>query len=255
MAKSCLSFKFAAMPLTFAHPAAILPAKYLPKKWYSWTALIVGSVVPDFEAFIKLGGEKKFSHSWVGMFGFDLPVGIVLMILFHVVVRDAVIDQFPSFFYKRFCILKKTDWIHNFKERYAVIIISLLVGIATHLIWDRLTHTDTYTYYQKAGIYLGDKSEEVRRWLQWLSSFVGLILLFWLIAVLPVHNDIPRKKWSNFLPVVVTVALLIFILRAFFPYIGDDMINTSIGAVLWGIIVACYIVYRRRTRLKENLDR
>jgi hypothetical protein len=42
------------MPFTFAHPAIVLPLKHLPKRWYSLTGLIIGSMTPDFEYFIRM---------------------------------------------------------------------------------------------------------------------------------------------------------------------------------------------------------
>lgn len=41
------------MPFTFSHPAIILPLSYLPKKWFSLTGLIIGSLIPDFEYLLE----------------------------------------------------------------------------------------------------------------------------------------------------------------------------------------------------------
>ena len=235
------------MPLTFAHPAAVLPFKYLPKKWYSWTGLIIGSMVPDFEAFIKMGGSKVFSHTWAGMFLYDLPVGVLLVLLFHFIVRDALIDQLPGFLFRRFYVLKGKARI-GAVNRYFVVIVSLLVGIATHLIWDRITHTDTYTYTERVGIsFEPEIDKKLRQWLQWGCSAAGLLLLLWQILVLPVVTNVKRKPWRNFWWLAVGVALTIFAVRLNFFYVfNDDLINTAIAGFLWGIIVASAAVKLRR---------
>ena len=39
------------MPFTFSYPAIVLPLTYLPRRWFSLTGLIIGSLTPDFEDF------------------------------------------------------------------------------------------------------------------------------------------------------------------------------------------------------------
>ncbi|OHX65615.1 DUF4184 family protein [Flammeovirga pacifica] len=53
--------KYFSMPLTFAHPAFVLFLK--KNKYLSITALIIGSVIPDFEHFLILDISKKYGHT------------------------------------------------------------------------------------------------------------------------------------------------------------------------------------------------
>jgi hypothetical protein len=55
------------MPFTFSHPAIILPLAYLPKKWYSMTGLVIGSLVPDFEYFLRMSMAGYHSHTIAGL--------------------------------------------------------------------------------------------------------------------------------------------------------------------------------------------
>ncbi len=51
------------MPFTLAHPAAVLPVK---NKWphlFNGTALILGSMAPDFEYFIRFKAQGTIGHS------------------------------------------------------------------------------------------------------------------------------------------------------------------------------------------------
>ena len=57
------------MPFTFSHPAIILPLKKLPKKYISMTGLIVGSIAPDFEYFLRM--KSKYSHTMSGILWYD----------------------------------------------------------------------------------------------------------------------------------------------------------------------------------------
>jgi hypothetical protein len=51
------------MPFTFSHPALILPLTRLPKRWVSATGLVIGSIVPDFEKFLKMNDGNTYSHT------------------------------------------------------------------------------------------------------------------------------------------------------------------------------------------------
>ena len=67
------------MPFTFAHPAIVLPLlKKKYSRYFSATGLIVGSMAPDFEAFIGFRKEKIYSHNWLGVFWFDLPLALII---------------------------------------------------------------------------------------------------------------------------------------------------------------------------------
>jgi hypothetical protein len=128
------------MPFTFSHPAAILPFKIFPKKWISLTGLIVGSMVPDFEKFIKMSPGNSFSHTWEGLFLFNLPFGLLLCFVFHNVVRDSLICHLPLYFRKRLAHTLQYIWTGYFRKRYALVIISILIGTISHIGWDSITH-------------------------------------------------------------------------------------------------------------------
>src|SRR5215210_2636523 len=85
------------MPFTFCHPAAVLVFNYFPKKWISLTGLIVGSLSPDFEYFIRMQKLSLYSHSLGGLFFFDLPVGLVLTFIYYKIVHKTVINNLPFF--------------------------------------------------------------------------------------------------------------------------------------------------------------
>jgi len=61
------------MPLTLAHPAAVLPAVRFRRRGLPFVPLVIGSVTPDFEYFFKLEPTGHFSHTVPGVFLFCLP--------------------------------------------------------------------------------------------------------------------------------------------------------------------------------------
>jgi hypothetical protein len=124
------------VPFTFAHPAAVL----LLRRFLWFPGLVVGSVVPDIAYYLPVPGGAGATHSVVGLVGIDLLLGIVLVVVGQLVIapllalscdgwRARVVPPNP--------IARFTTW------RVRVIALgSLIVGAATHLVWDAVTHTD-----------------------------------------------------------------------------------------------------------------
>ena len=52
------------MPFTFAHPAIVLPF-YKKPKFFSMTTLIIGSMSPDFEYFLRMKIKSDMSQTLI----------------------------------------------------------------------------------------------------------------------------------------------------------------------------------------------
>ena len=90
------------MPFTPAHPAIVLPFLKIKPERVSATALVIGSIAPDFEYFFKMSVSGQHSHTLLGILYFDIPVTIGLAFLFHGVVKRNLIANLPAFFQYRF---------------------------------------------------------------------------------------------------------------------------------------------------------
>ena len=84
--------------------------------------------------------ESVYSHTWIGLFWFDLPLTMILAFIFHLIVRDTLIDNLPAFLQKRFIIFKNFNWVKHCKQSFSIIIVSSIIGVATHILWDGFTH-------------------------------------------------------------------------------------------------------------------
>tara|TARA_R110002020_G_scaffold97708_5_gene233175 strand:+ start:4304 stop:5035 length:732 start_codon:yes stop_codon:yes gene_type:complete len=132
------------MPFTFAHPAIILPLAHLPRKWFSLTGLVIGSLTPDFEYFLRMAIKSDHSHTVGGLLWFDLPLGLAISFIFHNLVRDRLFDNLPRFLKSRFGAFTEFDWNGYFKKNWMVVIISILLGAISHIFWDGFTHDHGY---------------------------------------------------------------------------------------------------------------
>ena len=132
------------MPFTFSHPAIILPFVSLKKKWLSATGLIVGSMIPDFEYFIRMKDKSIYSHTLAGLCWFDLPLGILVCFIYHNFVRDPFIDNSLKLVKERLIPYKGFNWTGYFKRYWLVVCVSILIGGASHILWDDFTHERGY---------------------------------------------------------------------------------------------------------------
>ena len=91
------------MPFTFSHPAIVLPLLNRNKSriLFSSTGLVIGSIIPDFESFIRFDQHKQYSHTWLGIFWFDLPLAILFSFIFSSIcalIRFKMLDQSSKIF-------------------------------------------------------------------------------------------------------------------------------------------------------------
>lgn len=182
------------MPFTFSHPAILLPLINKRRKIFSATGLVLGSLIPDFEAFIRLDVHKHYSHTWLGIFWFDLPLAVLVSFLFHTIVRDPLIAALPAPLHQRFARFIGFNWLLYFKRHFAVVLISLLIGIASHLLWDAFTHLNlVYPNAVDSKIYItrGFRLFRVRLYklLQYSNSLIGMYFVILHILKMPRQQE------------------------------------------------------------------
>lgn len=208
------------MPFTPAHSAAVLPL--IGRKHFSATALVAGSVAPDFEYFIRLSVNSIHSHTIPGLFYFDVPVAILLGIIFHTIVKNNLFSNLPGFITARFRETLTLDFMASLRRDYLMIIGSALIGAATHVFWDEFTHNKGY-FAQALPIYKGTFLPLFGvQWplffvLQHVSTLVGTIALLIFIFRKPVgelnssREGNPASYWLKVFLVIVIVLVVRFL--------------------------------------------
>ena len=119
------------MPNPLAHPAAAIP---FTKVKLIFSALVFGSIAPDFGYFIKVG-QGYFMYTLPGLFLFDVPVGLILLWLFHTFAKWPLLSLLPKGLQRRL-IDPARDFSYGPAKRFGLILLSLLVGSITHIIWE-----------------------------------------------------------------------------------------------------------------------
>ncbi|SHH80022.1 protein of unknown function [Chryseolinea serpens] len=231
------------MPFTPAHPALVLPL--IRWRYVSATALIIGSMAPDFEYFFKMSVNGSYGHTLWGVFYFDLPITFLLAWLFHAVVKRNAIHNLPRFLQRKFQDTLALDFMTYLKSHAAIFIASALVGTASHLLWDNFTHNDGYfagiipAYKTVFFPYDGVKYPLFYA-LQNISSGVGLtIVLVYLLVKKPTDNTattlyIPRiDYWALLAVITMAVVALRFWIKP-----SDYHLGNAVVSVVSGLLVA-----------------
>ena len=172
------------MPFTLAHPAAALPFR---NTRLVLSAVVVGSMAPDFEYFLRLAPQGRYFHSLPGLFLCTLPAGLAVLWLFHRSARYAIVRLLPASVQRR---LVCRDFPFGGTRRFALLAFSVLVGAFTHILWDSFTHKQSWLVRQWPPLHQQvviswpiHRSVFVYALLQHLSGLIGIgVLVLWFVA-------------------------------------------------------------------------
>lgn len=175
------------MPFTLSHPAAVLPLLRHP---FVPAALVCGALAPDAPYFLDATGVPVSAESWYEPFlnattshtlsGLTVSGTFALALLaLYWLVRRPVLALLPA----RLSPARTTDRAATARgghvlRRTGWLLLSVLIGILTHLLWDAFTHYDGYfvTHLGFLRAHLaGDLT--VARAVQHLSTVGGLIAI------------------------------------------------------------------------------
>jgi hypothetical protein len=126
------------MPLTPAHTAAAWPlGRLLPS--LPLDALVIGTMVPDFQYLLELAPRGRFGHSPLGLLAFCLPVGLLTWALYRQVVRPAGLLLAPPGL-RASLVAGHTTVLP--------VIVAVLLGAASHVFWDSFTHAQGWAVHR-----------------------------------------------------------------------------------------------------------
>ncbi|QKS69895.1 DUF4184 family protein [Paenalkalicoccus suaedae] len=244
------------MPLTLAHPAAVLPFSR-NSKYIDFTALVLGSMAPDFEYFLRGQPAGVIGHTWTGFFVLNLPMVIILYILYKTFIHKTLFQHLPTFLQDTYSQKIEPKGL----LKIVVLLYSALLGMLTHVTWDSFTHQEGFMVLQlsflRNSVHVFDYTIPIYSLLQHGSTLLGLTVIvaymMFRTAKYSSHrraNAPTRQKlvyWSQ-------IAGLSVLLVGFW-YAIDPVPLAAIGAYVVRIIdvvaisllvVSVYFVYGRR---------
>lgn len=181
------------MPFTPSHVAAAIPLLRTP---LLPAALVVGTTAPDIPYYVPLFVPRALSHSLLGLVSVDLVLGVIGALLWWFLLREPIIDLLPRSIGRRIPFQQRTAWRPpgwGWPLTVAVLLLSVLVGAATHLIWDSFTHPGWLVdHVNVLRVRVGPLP--VAKWLQHVSSVGGLgVVGVWAIVMLRRASPDPAR--------------------------------------------------------------
>jgi hypothetical protein len=163
------------MPFTLAHPAAAVP---LARFGLPLSALVVGSMAPDFPYFYRLSTSDQSGHTLLGLFTYCLPAGFVALLIYHKLLKRYVLSFLPAADRARL----SAEFRFGPISRLLLIAIAIVLGAATHIAWDSFTHAHGWIVERlpmlQAWLFRAGRSDiRMYKVLQHGSTVVGLLLL------------------------------------------------------------------------------
>ncbi|PKM95642.1 MAG: DUF4184 domain-containing protein [Firmicutes bacterium HGW-Firmicutes-1] len=233
------------MPFTFAHPLAVLPLGKKKNKYFDFTALIIGSMAPDFEYFIHFKPYQMYGHTLLGQLFYNMPLVIIIAFIYHYILKESIIINLPNPYSTYYNYLIKKRWTIFSKRAFIMFVYSALIGMFTHLIWDSFTHIEGYFVTKivilSKSITLINYKIPIYKILQHGSTVIGLTIIvfcLWKIKEInPINNldNISKvskaRFWIGFIVISIFIEIIaIFLLKDF-----------SIGSVIVGFISSGFI--------------
>ena len=131
------------MPCTFSHPLAVVPLRRFCPERLNFTALIIGSMSPDFGYYIGKFPLANFAHTALGTLAVCLPTGLLALGLFYLIRRPLcfVLPQPHRAALLPLASRRPSVSVHG----VFVAALSILLGAWTHTVWDSFTHPDGWT--------------------------------------------------------------------------------------------------------------
>ena len=129
------------MPLTFlSHQAVVLPLKLRAPRWFSGTALVLGSMAPDVEYFIRgMPSGELPSHTWLGQITLCLPTTLVLYWLVTRIIAEPLAAHLPNggeFRLRDYALLRDQP---STLRHWGLVAVAAVIGSVSHVVLDRAT--------------------------------------------------------------------------------------------------------------------
>ncbi|RMB58159.1 DUF4184 family protein [Tessaracoccus antarcticus] len=233
------------MPFTPAHVAAVLPLRGRP--YFPFAALAAGSMSPDLPYFLPFSGSipRHVTHSVWSIPTWDLLFGMALWLVWRWV-APIVHDVAPR--------PVRTRWTPPTGQdpAWLGVVAAVVVGSATHILWDALTHAGYLTSVIGPLAAIHDSPlgrHHGYSYLQYASGALGLAVLLWVGFRQPPRSPGPRRQPGTAAAapaIVIAAALLAVALRVTTMHDPTDRramvfttVTSSISGAALGVIVVC----------------
>lgn len=201
-------------------------------------------MAPDFLYFMLLSHTSHYGHTLRGAFLFSLPAGLIVLWLFHRLLKRPLLSLAPDHLARR---ISSDDLRYTFgpASRFAWVATSVLVGIFTHILWDDFTHEKGLfvTMAPELRLYFG-LHMPLYSFLQLGSTVVGAAFLAWAywrwLHRTTEHHETVVPQLSIGVRILVIVVCLAAMIAFALPY-GLELANGSRGN-WWSEFIVRFVI-------------
>ncbi|QFF99013.1 DUF4184 family protein [Psychrobacillus glaciei] len=251
------------MPLTFAHPAVVLPFSR-NSKYVNFFALVLGSMSPDFEYFLRGKPYGEIGHTFFGFIAFNLPILVVVHFIYQICIHRTLVSHLPS-------VLQDT---YNQKTsspsllKIFVFLFSALFGMLTHVVWDSFTHFGGFMVTNLSilsyTVHIFDFNIPIFKFLQHGSTIVGttviIVYMYFRTARSRCNSNEttrPKQKFKYWGRITLLTALLFclwyFIDRVSIEFYGIIVVRIIDSALISLLVVSLYFNHFNRAKTGDPL--
>lgn len=202
------------MPFTFSHPAAAIPFR---RYGLVISALVIGSMAPDIEYFTRLAQQDRSAHTYPGVLTIAFPVALAALAVFHHVMKWPCLSLMPRSWQARL-VTSAGHFRWRPAKHVVLILISLMIGIVTHLVWDSFTHKEGWIVQQVPGMRsplfsVGQSVISPYKLAQHVSTvlgglFIAIIVIMCVRRMPPSSGKLPPALPGSVSAVVVTIGTI-----------------------------------------------
>ncbi|MCD3363676.1 DUF4184 family protein, partial [Clostridium botulinum D/C] len=190
------------MSFTLAHPVLVLPLYKKNKSKFCLSALILGSMAPDFMTIFNIQGLYEvykcidLDNYWSikTFILFYLPICIIAYLILKCLIKDFTIYILPYSISGRVMTLIKYNNNLNFLNKSIIFIYSTYIGVLSHAVLDEITHPNTFMWnFIKNNI--GYPRYNIPLVLYLLTSIIGLIILVSIFNRVPIDTSFKKEYY------------------------------------------------------------
>lgn len=235
------------MPLTFAHPAVILPFSR-NSKYINFLAMVLGSMSPDFEYFLRGKPYGEIGHTFMGFVVFNLPIVVIVYLIYSTYVHRTLFNHLPFFL--------QDTYSHNPNSskllKVTVFLYSSLFGMLTHVVWDSFTHLDGFMVNKLAILsytfHIYSFNIPIFKFLQHGNTIVGIFAIIVYMCYRTAMNSYndgentrPKQKvmyWCQ----IALLSILLFNLWYFIDRVSIEFYGILVVRIIDSVLISLLIV-------------
>ncbi len=271
------------MPVTFAHPAVVIPVHWALRRWTILSALVIGSILPDLKELLPAGSWFGQKSEAVWFLLWITAGGYLLLWIFHDIVKRPLVWLLTARWQR---VLAPYCGPFSFfpLSRFVAITVCLLFGIASHYMLDDFAHSNSllsrYWPGYQANLFIVGKSGVTGPVLVHIGgSTLGVIFLFWSCLWWMRQRDALLRgaatgaSWRSMsgltglvLGMVQTLVVVVggfsivinLIIRFGYTRVADfiarGMIDVGLAVLIYCTIITLFFPGQMRISGMENLD-